>query len=104
MEDDILRKSKPKKARRIRSFNLDDTAIVKMEKMAQEDGLNRSEWVNRMIHTEDAGRRLTEDLKSGVQTTLEIHTHDADHRAQRKDGKCNPKSMNGTCGVCWPNA
>ena len=99
-----MTKIRAKQARRIRSFNLDDTAIDKMEKMAQEDGVNRSEWVNRMIHTENASRMLKNDLKSGVQTTLEIHIHDAAHRAKRKDGKCNPKSMHGTCGVCWPDA
>ena len=99
-----MRKSRPKKARRIRSFNLDDEAIAKMEKMAQEDGLNRSEWVNRMILTEDAGRRLKDDLGKGIQTTLAIHTHDAAHRAKRTDGKCNPKSMKGTCKECWPDA
>jgi len=97
----LTRKSKPKKARRIRSFNLDDDAIDKMEKMAQEDGVNRSEWVNRLIHTEDAGRRLKRDVAKGIQTTLEVHTMDAEHRAARKDGKCNPRSVNGRCKTCW---
>jgi len=94
-------KSRPKKNRRIMSFNLDDEVCEKVAKMAEQDGLNRSEWLNRLLVTEDASRRLKADLERGLQTTLEIHTHDAEHRAKRKDGKCNPKSMRGKCDVCW---
>ena len=94
-------KSRPKKNRRIMSFNLDDEVCEKVARMAEQDGLNRSEWLNRLLVTEDASRRLKADLERGLQTTLEIHTHDADHRAKRKDGKCNPKSMRGMCDVCW---
>lgn len=96
-------KNKQRKARSIMSFNLDLDVIDKLEKMARSDGLNRSEWVNRLIWAEQAGRMVQEDLKSGIQTRLEVHTHDAEHRSRRADGKCNPKSMKGECATCWPN-
>ena len=96
-----MKKSKTKEPRRIQSFNLSDRNIAKITEMAQTDGLNRSEWLNRIVATEYASRQLKEDLEAGIQTTLEIHTMSAAHRAARKDGKCNPNSMNGKCKVCW---
>ena len=100
-EEKFLKKNRPKRARRIQSFNIDDLNIDKIQEMAQEDGLNRSEWVNRLVATEHASRRIKRDLDKGIQTTLEVHTMDAAHRAKRPDGKCNPHSMNGRCKTCW---
>jgi len=83
------------------SFNLDIDLIDKLESMALSDAVNRSEWVNRLIWSEHAQRRTAEDVKKGLQTTLEIHTESAQHRAARADGKCNKGSINGVCKTCW---
>ena len=97
----MTKKSRPRKARSIMSFNLDIDVIGKLEEMATGDGLNRSEWVNRLIWAEYTQRRLQADVKAGIQTTLDVHIHDAEHRAKREDGKCNPRSMKGRCKTCW---
>jgi hypothetical protein len=63
-------KNKPVKDGRIRSFNLSTDAIKKMERGAQIEGLSRSAYIERLIITNDHSRRVAQDVKKGIQTTL----------------------------------
>lgn len=88
-------------ARRIRSFNLDEAVHKELKKVAIEEDISMSDIVNRILFEHVMKARVAVDVAHGVQTTLEIHVHDEAHRSARKDGKCNPKSKAGRCGVCW---
>jgi len=55
---------------KIRSFNLSTDAIKKMERGASIEGLSRSAYIERLIITNDHSRRVADDVKQGVQTTL----------------------------------
>lgn len=87
--------------RRIRSFNLDNAIHIELRKCALEEDISMSDLVNRILFRSIMESRVAVDVAQGVQTTLEIHVHDEAHRNARKDGKCNPKSKSGKCGVCW---
>jgi len=66
-----MAKNKSVKDGRIRSFNLSSDAIKKMERGASIEGLSRSAYIERLIITNDHSRRVADDVKKGVQTTLE---------------------------------
>ena len=87
--------------RRIRSFNIDQNIHSALRKNAIQEDISMSDLVNRILFRSVIEARVAEDVAQGVQTTFEIHIHDEAHRNARKDGKCNPKSKDGKCGVCW---
>ena len=67
----MVRKNKPVKDGRIRSFNLSTNAIEKMNRGADIEGLSRSAYIERLIITNDHSRRVAQDVKKGLQTTLD---------------------------------
>jgi len=87
--------------RRTRSFNLDDDHYRELKKQAQEEGLSMSDIINRVLYHGLAKEKVAQDIENGLQTTLDLHKHPAEVRAMRSDGKCNPLSLKGKCGVCW---
>tara|TARA_R110001592_G_C13159718_1_gene748842 strand:+ start:2331 stop:2630 length:300 start_codon:yes stop_codon:yes gene_type:complete len=87
--------------RRIRSFNLDQNIHTALRQTALEEDISMSDLVNRILFKSVMEARIAVDVSHGVQTVLNIHVHDQSHRDARKDGKCNPKSKAGRCGVCW---
>ena len=60
-----------------------------------------SDILNRMLWHQFAQDKVAQDIKNGIQTTLEIHVSTEEIRAKRKDGKCNPKHILGKCLICW---
>jgi|TARA_R110000824_G_scaffold226586_1_gene414379 ribosomal protein S27AE len=68
----MVRKNKPVKDGRIRSFNLSTDAIKKMERGAEIEGLSRSGYIERLIITNDHSRRVKKDIGDGLQTVLEV--------------------------------
>jgi len=87
--------------RRIRSFNLDNAIHEELRKSALIEDISMSDLVNRLLFAAVLQQKIAIDIDNGIQTTLEIHVHDEKHRRSRKDGKCNPQSKAGKCGVCW---
>ena len=87
--------------RRVRSFNLDDAHYREMKKMSAVEGISMSDILNRMLWHQFAQDKVAQDIKNGIQTTLEIHVSTEEIRAKRKDGKCNPKHILGKCLICW---
>jgi len=67
----MVRKNKPVKDGRIRSFNLSTHAIEKLERGAEIEGLSRSAYIERLIVTNDHSRRVAKDVEKGLQTTLD---------------------------------
>ena len=89
--------------RRVRSFNLDDSHYRELKRLAQVEGLSMSDIINRVLWHGLAKKKVLRDIVDGLQTTLEVHVQEAAVRAKRKDGKCNPKSIDSPipCAVCW---
>ena len=87
--------------RRVRSFNLDEQHFRELKRIAGIEELSMSDILNRVLSHGLAKRKVAADVASGLQTTLELHKHDQQHRDARKDGKCNPKSKAGRCEECW---
>jgi len=87
--------------RRVRSFNLDEQHFRELKRIAAVEELSMSDILNRVLSHGLAKRKVAVDVANGLQTTLELHTHDQRHRDGRKDGKCNPKSELGRCVICW---
>lgn len=69
--------------------------------MAGVEGLSMSDILNRTLVHALVKVKVARDVKNGLQTTLEMHKQTVEARENRKDGKCNPKSMDGICLVCW---
>ncbi len=87
--------------RKVRSFNIDTAVFEELKRQALIESLSMSDLVNRMLQHGLAKVKVKQDVESGLQTQLEIHVQSADIRSKRDDNKCNPKSIDGKCVVCW---
>jgi hypothetical protein len=83
------------------SFSLDLQTIEKLKAMETEyKDIGKSKFVDDLIYRHWIGWAEKQDPTG--QTTLEIHYGDLEHRAARKDGKCNPMLKDKPCPTCWP--
>lgn len=87
--------------RRVRSFNLDEHHYRELKDIAMKEGISMSDVLNRTLVHALVKAKVAEDVKNGLQTTLEVHKHSIEARSARKDGKCNPRSLEGRCEICW---
>ena len=60
-----------------------------------------SDVLNRTLVHAFVKAKVAEDVKNGLQKTLEVHIQTVEARSKRKDGKCNPRSLEGRCEICW---
>jgi len=73
------------------SISVDDDFFTMVKAFCLIKGVNRSMFIR-------------EAVKNAIKThgNVEgIHTENEQHRAARPDGKCNPFSNRGQCGVCY---
>jgi len=54
----------------IRSFNLSVDAITKLNQQADNSGVNRSAYIERLIVQDHHRSKVHEDIEAGIQTTL----------------------------------
>jgi hypothetical protein len=93
--------------RRVRSFNLDDHHYRELKDIAMKEGISMSDVLNRTLVHALVKAKVAEDVKNGLQTTLEVHTQTVEQRQMRRKGsgadedKCNPRSLEGRCAICW---
>ena len=88
--------------RRVRSFNLDDAHYRELKRLSAVEELSMSDILNCVLWHSFAKAKVHKDISEGIQTTLVMHSMDEQHRAGRKDGKCNPKLVNvPRCPICW---
>lgn len=91
----------PNRIKTVTSINILVANRERLENMAKEDEISRSEFIDRLIFTTYHQRKAQKDQDAGLQTTLEIHVVDEAIRARSKDGKCNPNHVKGRCPTCW---
>jgi len=91
----------PNAVKTVTSINILVANRERLEKMATEDNVSRSVFVDRLIFRTYHERKAQKDQDAGLQTTLEIHIVDQAVRARSKDGKCNPHHVKGRCPTCW---
>lgn len=95
---------KKNESRRTRSFNVDEQHYRELKRVGMSEGLSMSDILNRVLAHGLARRKVAKDVENGLQTTLEVHVQGEEIRSKRKDGKCNPKSVDnidGPCALCW---
>ena len=73
------------------SISVDDDFFTTVTRYCLLKGINRSMFIRESVKNAIRSNGISQG----------IHTEDNHHRAQRKDGKCNPWSNRGRCGVCY---
>ena len=71
------------------------------------EGLSMSDIINRVLYHGLAKKKVAEDIKDGIQTTLEVHIQEESARKANLKNKrilqekCNPLDKSGRCKICW---